>query len=101
MGVSYSEGELCFDIFVQCISDGAIESAEDLHGQLRLDALAANQVIESIGQSAADAAGGLVSGLLWVVIIVPAIPVELVDIWVRHLEWSRRQRLGGRKLVKY
>lgn len=43
------------DVFLQRLGDGLIEVAEDLHGELRVDAFIADEIIEGIRQSEPDA----------------------------------------------
>lgn len=43
------------DVLVQALGDGLVEVSEDLHRQLRVDARAADQVVERIGQRKPDA----------------------------------------------
>lgn len=42
------------DVLLERFRDGLIEIAQDLHGQLRIDALIADEIVEGIGQSKAD-----------------------------------------------
>lgn len=43
------------DVLVQALGDGLVKVSQDLHRQLRVDARAADQVVECIGQRKPDA----------------------------------------------
>lgn len=43
------------DVFLQRLGDGLVKIAEDLHGELRVDAFIADEIIEGIRQSEPDA----------------------------------------------
>lgn len=46
------------DLVLQNIRNGSIKVGEDLHGQLRIDAVALDEVIQSVCQGSADAVHG-------------------------------------------
>lgn len=52
------EGQTALDVLLQRLGDGLIKVAQDLHRQLRVDALLADEVVESIRQSETDAMQG-------------------------------------------
>ena len=52
----YLELQPTLHILLQRLGDGLVEVAENLHGQLRIDAFIADEVIERIGQSEPDTA---------------------------------------------
>lgn len=55
MGI-YLELQTTLHVLLQRLGDGLVKVAEDLHRQLRVDTLLADQVIEGICQSETDAA---------------------------------------------
>lgn len=86
---SYLELQSASHVLLQRLSDGLIKIAQNLHRQLRVDARIADEVIESVCQSQADAAfvspsymeRGRAS-------VLPAISVQLVEglVCVCHFE---------------
>lgn len=52
----YLELQTVLDVLLQGFGDGLVEVAEDLHRQLRVYALLADEVIERVRQSEADTA---------------------------------------------
>lgn len=51
----YLKGQPGLDLILQNIRNGSIKVGEDLHGQLRVDAVALNEVIQGVCQGGADA----------------------------------------------
>lgn len=53
---THLELESRLDVLLERFRDGLVKVAQDLHGELRVDALIADEVVERVGQSEADAA---------------------------------------------
>ncbi len=67
-GEIHLEGQPGLHLLLQGLGDNAIELGEDLHGELRVDALLSDQLVERIRQGNAEAVGtGVVSakGIIW------------------------------------
>lgn len=56
LGRTHLELQARLDVLLQRLGDGLVEVAQDLHRQLRVDALIADEVVERIRQRKADAA---------------------------------------------
>lgn len=78
----YLELQSALDVLLQRLGDCLVEVAQDLHGQLRMDALVADQIVQRVSQGEPDTAtrvsngvcsGPAASGPL------PAPTVELVE----------------------
>lgn len=54
----YLELQATLDILLQRLCDGLVKVAQNLHRQLRVDALIADEVVERVRQSEPDAAEG-------------------------------------------
>lgn len=52
---THLELESRLDVLLERFRDGLVKVAQDLHGELRVDALIADEVVERVGQSEADA----------------------------------------------
>lgn len=49
------EGQPILDVLLQRLGDGLVEVAQDLHRQLRVDTLVADEIVERVRQGKADA----------------------------------------------
>ena len=104
---SYLEVHARFDFLCQNIRGHLVESAEDFHGELGLDASLVDKFIERVDEGDTEAAWFGMSAVLLVVAArfrtVPATAVELVV----HLDgWGMMVRIGGevvawRKTLKW
>ncbi len=57
MEVNHLECQPRLDLLLQRLGNNAIELGEDLHGELGVDALFADQLVQGVCQSDAEAAG--------------------------------------------
>lgn len=55
VGSPYLKRQPGLDLILQNIRNGSIKVGEDLHGQLRVDAVALDEIIQSVCQGSADA----------------------------------------------
>jgi len=115
MEANHLERQPRLDLLLQRLGNNAIELGEDLHGELGVDALLADQLVQGICQGDAETAWGD-EGMCQPTAPVflyprpspptmrprrPAHPSEMADLpsmaieivivggWVRHLVWSR------------
>lgn len=56
-GGNHLERQARLDLFLEGLSNDAVELRQDLHGELRVDALVPDQFIQRISQGSAEAAG--------------------------------------------
>ena len=47
--------QACLDLLLERLGDGLVEVGQDLHGQLGIDALGADQIVEHVHEREADA----------------------------------------------
>ena len=62
-GGIHLEGQPGLDLLLQGLGNNAIELGQDLHGELRVDALLSDQLVERIRQGNAEAVGTGVSAM--------------------------------------
>lgn len=85
--LAYLEGQASFDFLSEDLSDRSVEVRDDLHGQLRLKPLIADEIVERVGQSLADTKTTIRLGFKCedaaLKESVPATPIELVVLLLR------------------
>lgn len=55
MGGIHLERQAGLDLLLQHFGDGAVEVGEDLHGELGIDAVLGDQIVEGVRESGTDA----------------------------------------------